>query len=140
MLKLRINATRQISTTDLRIAWEPPLFFEVRTYIGADLNGKMADWEQAGSSNAGTAAGLIAECFVAVSQDGQSYPLTTQADVLALRDTIEEAAPGQGDMYLCAILEGFIREHYSFFRRGERSASATSSPVSENGKAPELSA
>lgn len=116
MLNLKINTTRRISTADMRLALDPPLYFEVKTYINAALNSRMADWEEAGlSRDTETAAEIISQVFISVIQDTVAYPLTTKADALALRDAIEEAGPGLGDEYLAAILTGFIGNHYRFF-------------------------
>lgn len=134
MLKLKINTTRQITSNDLRIACDPPLLFEVRSFIAPDLVDKIADWERAGSKDANIGAALVAQVFVSVTQDGETYPLTSLSDVGALQETIEAASPGQAGGFICAMLEGFTANHYRFFRGGPTGLTA-SPPVSVNGSA-----
>jgi len=134
MLKLKINTTRQINSNDLRIACDPPLYFDVRTFIPPDLVDKIADWERAGSKDFGTGAALLAQVFVSITQDDQTYSLSSPVEVNDLRETIEAANPGQGDGFICAMLEGFTANHYRFFRIGLTGSPALP-PVSANGSA-----
>lgn len=135
MMKLTIHTTRQISSADLRLAIDPPLSFEIRSYISYDLNLRLAEWQNAGRNNASEAAALINQLFVSVGQNGHLYPLNSPEAVNALRETIEATNPGEGDNFLIAMLNGFVINHYNFFSI-ERNGSAPSLPASENGSSP----
>lgn len=126
MLNLTIHTTRRVSSGDLRLAIEPPLMFEVRGYIAFETNMRLAEWQNAGRSNAAEAAELISLLFVSVSQDGNVYRLDSREAVEALRETIEAQSPGEGDAFIIAMLYGFTVSHFNFFSSG-RNGSAISS-------------
>jgi hypothetical protein len=133
-MQLSVKTVRTISTDDLNIFCEPPLLFEARGYIAPELGGDLLEWE-AGGYAAERAAELLPRLFLSVAQEGIRYPLSTKADALALRDAIEAANPGYGDIFLSTLLDGYWNEHYRFFGR-KRLASASSQTVSANGVVP----
>lgn len=137
MLNLTINTTRKVSTAEMRMACDPPLYFQVRAYFGVEISQQMVNWQQAGARDAVGAADILSQVFLSVSQNGDSYSLTTPANVLALREAVEANSPGEGDGFLCALLENFVSNHYAFFTKAEN-GSAPSSPHSDDGSSPAL--
>lgn len=139
MLNLTINTTRQVSTAQMRMTCDPPLFFRVRAYFGVEVSQQMVHWQEGGGQDASEAAKILSQVFVAVSQNGDSYPLASLADMLALRETVEVANPGEGDQFICALLQNFVSNHYNFFTRAGNGSANSSAPLdtgSENEPTP----
>jgi hypothetical protein len=127
-MKLAIQTTQTISTDDLEIyCGEQPLVFEAVGNISGPLHSDLLAWNEAGRPAAGTVA-LVPRLFFSVSQNGDSYPLTSQAEAEALHEAV-------GDSLLADIVEEFWNYRYRFFKR-KRIASANSQPASENGSSP----
>lgn len=135
MLNLTIHTARRVSSNDLRLAIDPPLFFEVKSYLTFDLNTRLVEWQNAGRSDVGEAADLVSRIFISVGQNGHVYPLHSREAVGELRETIEAGNPGEGDNFIVALLNGFVVSHFSFFSR-EQTGSALSQPTSGNGSSP----
>lgn len=113
-MKLSVQTTRTITTDDMRIFCEPPLTFEGIGYFSPSFVNDLAEWEK--NPDDDRAIKFVSRIFLSVSQNGARYPLSTEADVLALRDAIEEINPGNGNNFLATIVEEYTRAHYRFFR------------------------
>lgn len=134
-MKLSVQTTREVSTDSLNIFCDPPLIFKSRGFIAPGLFNEISEWEKKGHDEK-LAVGYISRLFVSFSQNGETFPLTTKEDAMALREAIEESNPGGADGFLSTLIEAYLNEHYRFFRN-RLAVSESSLPVSSNGKVKE---
>lgn len=117
--KLNIQTTEKVTTDDLEIfVGDLPLIFEAIGNITGDLQSDLLAWSQADYS-VNQAIQLVPRLFKSVSQNGDTYPLTGQAEAEALHQAV-------GDDLLKELVEGYWNYRYRFFKR-KRRASASSS-------------
>lgn len=127
MFNLKIQTTETITTDDLEIfVGELPLIFEAVGNIPGPLQDDLLTWSRADYPLPQTLQ-LVPRLFLSVSQNGDTYPLTSQAEAEALRAAV-------GEELLRDIVEGYWNYRYRFFKR-KRLASANSltEPVAMNG-------
>ena len=124
MLNLSVKTTHTISTDDLEIYADPPLVFEAVGRINDKLHNDLRAWSNKNHPIDQTVK-FVPRLFLSVSQNGDTYPLTTDADAQALREAV-------GDDFLHDLVESFWDYDYLFFRR-KQLVSASSSPASATG-------
>lgn len=125
MIKLAIQPTQTITSDDLEIfVGDLPLVFEAIGNIGGSLQNDLLAWSQADYPAAQT-AGFIPRLFLSVSQNGDKYPLTGQAEAEALRQAV-------GDDLLKDLVESYWNYRYRYFKK-KRLGSGNSSPASDTG-------
>jgi hypothetical protein len=125
-MNLKAKTVRVVSTDDLELFCDPPLTFEASGRINDKLTAELQQWFKGGYDPAKTVE-FIPQLFMSVSQNGDTYPLTTTADAEALRAAL-------GDGFLLDLVEAFWDYDYRFFAR-RRAASANSSPALDAGEA-----
>lgn len=124
-MKLKVNTTHTVTTEDLEIFCDPPLTFEAVGNIGPHLWGQLRDWHK-GNYPPEDVVGFIPKLFVSVSQNGDTYPLTTPEDAKALEDAV-------GNEFLSDLVESYWNYEFDFFKK-KRAASANSLSQSDDSK------
>lgn len=118
MIKFTSTPTvRVVSTEDLRIPVDPPVFFKVKTVIPRSVHNEIVEWETATNEDISQAKDFLARLFVAVSQNGiEWFTIAGQDGIQELWDSLEADNPGTADDFLLVLFTRFIDNHYSFFR------------------------
>jgi hypothetical protein len=117
-VELVYNPTRIVSSAELGLTCDP-IEFEVKTSVLRPVRRQLARFEESNYSDAGLACELAGLVFVAWSQNGQKYPFDRET-AEALRAQINDQEPGAGDEFICALVDGFIGNHYGFFLDPDR--------------------
>lgn len=125
-MNLKAKTIRVVTTDDLELYCNPPLTFEASGRINDKLTAELQQWFKTGYDPAKTVE-FIPQLFMSVSQNGDAYPLTTQADAEALREAL-------GEGFLLDLVEAFWDYDYRFFAR-KRLVSANSSTAQGAGEA-----
>ncbi len=128
MLSLTVETTMVVSTDDLELYASPTLVFRTVGRVNDTLHRELAAWASAGYPAEQTAR-FIPRLFLSVSQNGQTYPLTTPDDAQALREAV-------GDEFLANLVESFWDYEFNYFKK-KRLASANLSPQSTTGNGQE---
>lgn len=115
---LKAKTTRIVTTDDLELYCDPPLVFEASGRINDKLTAELKEWYQNGYDPQITLK-FIPQLFLSVSQNGETFPIRSQADAEALREAL-------GDGFLLDLVEAFWDYDYRFFTQ-RRAASANSS-------------
>jgi hypothetical protein len=118
-MKLSVRTTHILTTDDLRIFCDPPLTFEAIGSIDPHTRIELSAWHDS-DYPAQQAVGFIPKLFLSVAQNGQSYPLTTDEDALALQDAL-------GDKFISRLVNAYWDYEYRYFQKKEL-ASANLSP------------
>lgn len=117
----KIQSTLQVTTDDLEVyVGEEPLRFEAIANIPNGLNTELLEWSKVGYP-ANQAVKLVPKLFLSVSQNGTSYPLSTQKEVEAFRAEV-------GDELTAEIVEGYWEYRFRYFKK-KRIGLDTSSPM-----------
>lgn len=137
MIKLSYNPTYKFSSVDIfDYADSEPITFEAHSRQTADWARLVRQWASAGGDDPNRAAEIVGMAIVAVEQSGERYPIGTAENAQALRDAIEESAPGHGDRWLCNLAMGHWNYHFSR-SEADLGNSVTPSGASSNGAAAE---
>jgi hypothetical protein len=128
MLKLKVKTTHTVTTDELEMVCDPPLTFEAVGNIGPHLWGELRDWSK-GEYPMEEIVDFIPKLFVSVSQNGDTYPLTTPAQAKALKESV-------GDEFIADLIESYWNYEFTFFKK-KRAASANSLKESDDSKADE---
>lgn len=117
-MNIKYNKTRIVTTADLGIACDPPIYFEVKANVPSHWARLQLDWEEQGADDIGLAINLVGDAFLMAWQDeSEKYLINSRDQVEALRDAIEESSPGEGDNFICHLALTFAREHFRFLAR-----------------------
>ncbi len=134
-MKFNYSSTRVLSTADLGIACDPPLFFTVRANVPPNWARLQLDWEEKGAGDVGLAAELVGQVFVNVWQGTEmQYPIKGKAGADELRQAIEDSSPGEGDNFICHLALAFAREHFRFLARNSAASAKPSEQSNGTGK------
>ena len=128
MLNLTVKTTHVVTTDDLEIFCDPPLTFEAIGRINDKLHNELRAWANK-NHPIGQTVKFVPQLFLNVSQNGNTYPLATDADAEALRGAV-------GDDFLHNLVESFWDYDFLFFRQ-KRLASANSLQTSAAGNGSE---
>ena len=126
-MKLSVRTTHTVTTDDIDVYCDPPLIFEAVGNIDPQTQTRLADWHKANYPPE-QAVAFIPKLFISVSQNGEVYPLTTEADAQALREAV-------GDTFLSDLVERFWTYELNFFKK-KRNGSVNLLSASENGTPP----
>jgi hypothetical protein len=114
-VELTYTPTRTVSSRELGLTCDP-IEFTVKTVIPRPIRRLMVEFEQSGYSDTALACQIIGKVFVSARQNGASQPFT-QEGAEALRASVNETMEGAGDEFVCALVDGFINNHYGFFTK-----------------------
>lgn len=119
--------TKILTTAELGIACDPPLTFEVKTYLTRETLALLACWDD-DSDNPVLTKQVAARLFVSVQQDGEKFPLDSEAAISGLAQAIGP----DGMEFVGAMVRGFEALHFGFFMNASK-RSKLSPAHSENG-------
>ena len=132
MLTLVYNPTYQFTSKDIFDYTDTPIAFEAHARQSPEWTKLFLTWEAGDYQDVGQALDLIGMAIVSVSQNGQRSLVNGRQGAEALRDAIEQAAPGYGDTWI----KHLARAHYFYhYRRADEALGNSSepSPTSSDG-------
>lgn len=113
MINLVYNATYWIRAEELFDAGGEGIEYEVLSRQSGEWAAMARDWLRNGAEDAGRALDLVALAFVAVRQNGQTWPLGSREQAEALREAIEAQNPGHGDTFICHLALAHYNHHFA---------------------------
>lgn len=131
-IKLSYNPTYTFSLADAMDASETQMTFEAHSRQASAWSRLTRAWLDDEAQDVGRALEIVGQGIIAVSQDGQRYPLGGREGAEALRDAIEAENPGYGDEFIKNLALGFFNHHFQ--RLGEMMGNSSKpSPASGDG-------
>lgn len=125
-MQIKYSPTREISTSDLFIATDPPIIFEVKARLSPEWARLLQSWEQDGSNDIEIATELMGQAFVSVSQNNEKWPLNSKEYAQELLAAIEESNPDAGGEFVCEVVSAFAFNHYNFLAKNSMASGALS--------------
>lgn len=110
--QLKYNPIFRFSSGQIFDATETPLSFEAHTRQSSEWAALAHEWIRGGAEDVERALDLIGMAIIAVSQEGQRYPLGGREGAEALRTAIEESSPGSGDTFIKHLALGHYHLHF----------------------------
>jgi hypothetical protein len=113
MIKLNYNPTYIFTTADVFDNTEPPIIFESPSRLSPEWAAMTRNWIRDGAKDIGQALEIVGLAIVAVSQNGERFPLEGREGATALRKAIDLSSPGYGDTFIKHLALGHYNYHFN---------------------------
>lgn len=132
MFKLSYKASFTFSGRDIGDAGGPDITYQCWINRPEGFYDNIVAFADSNGQDLEAAYQIIGKCLIAISQDGERWPIGSIDQARALRDSVEAQSPGYGDEYIKNLAWAIYQQRKveEEKRLGELEAP---SPVSNNG-------